>query len=63
MFKDIERETVNNHKEESKKQKFPTEWWDDDCDGDNDWNKEWDDFDWDSPREDDEDEWEDWEED
>jgi hypothetical protein len=67
VFKSIEREPVNNPKEENKKQKFSTEWWDDnDCDGDDGWNKEWDDFDWDAPREDEDDDWvdcDDWEED
>ena len=60
MFKSIEEEPVNNPKEETKKKKFPTEWWEDeDCDGDDGWNKEWDDFDWNSPREDNDDDWED----
>jgi hypothetical protein len=60
VFKSIEREPVNNPKEENKK-KFSTEWWEDDnCDGDDEWNKEWDNFNWDEPREDDDDDWVDW---
>lgn len=66
MFGRIEKEPSNDFKEEAKGYSFPMEWWeDDDCDND-EWSKEWDDFDWDSPPDEDEDEWEDcedWEED
>jgi hypothetical protein len=61
VFKNIESESINNPKKETKKHFFPNDWSDDDdCDGDEGWNKEWDDFDWDAPREDNDDDWVDW---
>ncbi len=64
MFQNIEKSPSSKDAKEEKKHTFPDNWSDDDdCDNDG-WNKEWDDFDWDAPREDDDDEedWDDWEE-
>lgn len=60
MFQDIEKSPNNKDKKEEKKHVFSDNWWEDeDCDNDDDWDKEWDDFGWDTPQEDNDDEWED----
>jgi hypothetical protein len=54
VFRGIEEDIPNKSQEKRKEHKFPMEWWEDeDCDSDKGWNKEWDDFDWDTSQEDD----------